>query len=626
MSKRGFDGCIVNWIGKMLSEREISSNLGSSFISVRAVKGCPQGGVLSPLLWSLVVDDLLKQLEAQGFEIIGFADDIVIVVRGKYDHIFSNRMQTALNLVTSWCDKEGLNVNPSKTTVVPFTRKRQISITNLKLKGTLLELSSTVKYLGIHLDSKLNWNLHLEQVIGKATNALWISKKTFGKKWGLKPKMIYWIYTAIVRPRVTYASLIWWPKTNEKLAQKKLEKLQRLAGLSITGAMRSTPTKALDTLLFLLPLHQFVQLEATKSALKVKRTTNLFEGDLRGHLSILKSISINSLITSNSDWMSRRYNFERTFEVINPGRYLWTNGGPELHPGSIVFYTDGSKLNDQVGAGVTGPGINVSIPMGKWPTVFQAEIQAILECCNICLRRNYRYSKICIMSDSQAALNALKSATCSSKLVWECILSLQQLACRNQVKLFWVPGHCGIDGNEQADMLARLGSSHQFIGPEPFCGVSGCSLRMEFKTWEHEKIISNWENTTFARQSKRFIKPNFSNTRKILELSKTDLSTFTGLLTGHCPSRYHMKLIGKLQNDVCRFCDIDTEDSEHLLCRCPAIAVKRIRFFDKGLIEPLDVWRTNPNTVVQFIRAVSPCWDQTHSQGLIIANSSNTST
>lgn len=77
--------------------------------------------------------------------------------------------------------------------------------------------------------------------------------------------------------------------------------------------------------------------------------------------------------------MSRRYNFQRSFQVISAGRNLWENGGPELHPGSIVFYTDGSKLNHQVGAGVTGPGINVSIPMGMWPTVFQAKIQAILE-------------------------------------------------------------------------------------------------------------------------------------------------------------------------------------------------------------------------------------------------------
>ena len=436
--------------------------------------------------------------------------------------------------------------------------------------------------------------------------------------------MIHWIYSAIVRPRITYASLVWWTKTREKGAQDKLEKLQWLATLSITGAMRSTPTKALEALLFMLPLHQFIQLEAEKSALRIKRSLKLFEGDLTGHLGILKTIRINPLVINNEDRMEKRYNFERRFRMFEPERDVWERGGPDLRPGSIIFYTDGSKMNNRVGAGVTGPGIDLSVPMGQWPTVFQAEVQAILECSEICLRRKYRHSNICMMSDSQAALKALKSATCTSKLVWECVQSLQTLGCNNQVDLYWVPGHCGIDGNERADELARLGSSHQFIGPEPFCGLSACSLRMELKAWETLKVESNWTNTFIGRQSKRFITPNVSMTRKILDLSKKDLSTYTGLITGHCPSRYHLKVMKKLQDDTCRVCGMEKEDSEHLLCRCPAIFIKRYKFFERGLLEPSEIWRTNPSTVVRFIRSIIPDW--TNAIGQTITTTSNSDT
>ncbi|XP_053699091.1 uncharacterized protein LOC128746066 [Sabethes cyaneus] len=78
-----------------------------------------------------------------------------------------------------------------------------------------------------------------------------------------------------------------------------------------------------------------------------------------------------------------------------------------------------------------------------------------------------------------AALKALKAAMCNSKLVWECILSLRQLAHKNLVNLYWVPGHCGIEGNEKVDLLARKGSSTRCLGPEPFCGFSSSAIKTE---------------------------------------------------------------------------------------------------------------------------------------------------
>lgn len=132
------------------------------------------------------------------------------------------------------------------------------------MNGVQIQFSEEVKHLGVTLDKKLNWNSHLSKVISKGTNALWVCNKALGKTWGLRPNMVNWIYSAIVRPKISYASLVWWPKTNEVTAQKKLAKLQRLACISMTGAMKSTPSVALDALLNILPLHQFIKLQAAK--------------------------------------------------------------------------------------------------------------------------------------------------------------------------------------------------------------------------------------------------------------------------------------------------------------------------------------------------------------------------
>jgi retron-type reverse transcriptase len=73
--------------------------LGEEQVTVKTTRGCPQGGVLSPLLWSFVIDKLLNDLDRQGFEVIGFADDLVITVRRTNSSILSERMQSALNYV-----------------------------------------------------------------------------------------------------------------------------------------------------------------------------------------------------------------------------------------------------------------------------------------------------------------------------------------------------------------------------------------------------------------------------------------------------------------------------------------------------------------------------------------------
>ena len=70
-----------------------------------------------------------------------------------------------------------------------------------------IEYSSQVKYLALIFDCKLNWNAHLEKVMAKATSSLFIGRRMVGIMWGLKPKMALWIYTAIVRPIVTYARI-----------------------------------------------------------------------------------------------------------------------------------------------------------------------------------------------------------------------------------------------------------------------------------------------------------------------------------------------------------------------------------------------------------------------------------
>jgi ribonuclease HI len=175
------------------------------------------------------------------------------------------------------------------------------------------------------------------------------------------------------------------------------------------------------------------------------------------------------------DVMRPAFNLEPKYRVTMLTREEWNkgNGAPPAVKG-IIWFTDGSKMREGTGAWVYGQSVGrrLSFSIGRYVTVFQAEIHAILACvCEIQLQnRPEKYVSIC--SDSQAALKALQAIRTTSPLVLQCQKALNDISAWHAVGLYWVPGHAGVRGNEIADELARGGSVLGFLGPELALGVS----------------------------------------------------------------------------------------------------------------------------------------------------------
>ena len=123
MITHGVPNVVVERICHMLGNTNLTTNKGNTTLCGTVDSGCPQEGVLSPLLWSLVVVELLHQLSRQGYHPIGYADDILIIVRGQLLEVLFGVMQQALGIVDTCCRKPGLSANPNKTHVVVFTRR-----------------------------------------------------------------------------------------------------------------------------------------------------------------------------------------------------------------------------------------------------------------------------------------------------------------------------------------------------------------------------------------------------------------------------------------------------------------------------------------------------------------------
>jgi hypothetical protein len=59
----------------------------------------------------------------------------------------------------------------------------------------------------------------------------------------------YTVYTSVVKPILTYAASLWWKEASQISVNWKTAHLQRLACVSITGSIHSTPTAALKGIL-----------------------------------------------------------------------------------------------------------------------------------------------------------------------------------------------------------------------------------------------------------------------------------------------------------------------------------------------------------------------------------------
>ena len=437
----------IKWIESMLRNRTLYSSLSDVTVIIKPERGCPQGGVLSPLLWSMVADTPLRLLNNSGFFTIGFADDFFTLVKGKFSDTVSDLSQLAVNVIEKWCKTENLSVNPEKVALVIFTKKTKPG--NFKkptLFGKPINYSTTVKFLGLTLDQKLTWNPHLEIVIQKATFSLFTCKRMLGNTWGISPKMMHWMYSAIVRPMVTYGAQVWYKKVDQLTTQQKLNKLQRLALLMMTGGFKTTPTAAMEVLTGVPPLHLFIKYEALIGNYR-------FSVSDKAELVKITDMNLEKMGSSNdvskikrSDLKTNSYSFQRFHKTSYPSKEEWVTNQIDLKDYEVIWFTDGSKTEHSTGAGLHCKDTEIFVSLGKHASVFQAEVHAIELAISECMKNSYTRKKIAIVSDSQAALKALEGVRVNSKLVWNCKSLLNSLAENNEVNLFWIPGHSGLEG------------------------------------------------------------------------------------------------------------------------------------------------------------------------------------
>ncbi|KAL7726428.1 hypothetical protein ACLKA6_004568 [Drosophila palustris] len=531
----------------------------------------------------LAVTSLLLRLKHTGCNVTAYADDLVLLITGKFLPTISELMENALGLTLRWAEKNGLGANPQKTELVLFTRKTKIESFRLPtLGGTQLKLSKEAKYLGVILDSKLSWKRNSEERMKKALQAFYVCKKTFGKRWGLQPRINYWFYTAVVRPILTYGALVWWEAARTDSHLRYLQKVQRLACLGITGCVRSTPQAALDVILNLDPIGVFLQHSAARSAVRLM-ALSLLKSGAKGHNTILLSVG-HTAVAEEYDYFVQEHKWSDSFTAVIPDRAEWQQETP-LRRNELSFYTDGSKTEEGTAAGVyaSDPAVHLSVRLPDLCSVFQAEIYAVWQAIKLIYTLEGPARNISIYIDSQAAIKALSTNTVKSKLTRNTAAALNQCQ-HHSIRLVWVPGHLEVSGNEMADECARAGSAL----PASCAVVDICKpiqyALSELTRTERATADRHWAAILGCLVSKAlWPRYNPQRTAELLHFNKNRIRLLTGVLTGHCHIGRMAQRYGGPYQDFCRSCgdEEEMESVQHLLCDCPALQRRRNRFLGK---------------------------------------------
>lgn len=311
--------------------------------------------------------------------------------------------------------------------------------------------------------------------------------------------------------------------------------------------------------------------------------------------------------TTLSDFCTPKFIFKKHYLVFFPTRNCWLINRQSFPPNSIVCYTDGSKTDKGTGYGIFNYTTNekVSGSMGQLMTVFQAELTAINICTQNLQDNSILNRSIFICSDSSSALKALYNCKITSKLVFDTQTKLNKLGLNNNLQLLWVPAHCGISGNETADSCAKTGANSSLIGPEPFTGLPWVTTTSKIRLWLQNEISSHWDNLDGHSHSKLFIgKLNKTRSTRLLSFNRKDLRKIVGFLSGNCPVKQRLKLWGLSDDEDCRFCLLEPETAEHLLCYCEALEKKRYYFFETAFPYHTDYHNIDIYSLLRFIKSL----------------------
>ena len=183
--KIGLKGNLPKFISNFLSNRCFRVKVGSSFSDVyEQEQGVPQGSILSPTLFNIKINNIIKCLD-DDVNCSLYVDDFLICYRSKDMKTIETKLQNNLNKIEKWTVENGFKFSMTKTNCVHFCQEHRLHLDPaLKLYNNPIPIVDQAKFLGVIFDKKLSFIPHINTLKVKCQKALNVLKLLSHSDWG----------------------------------------------------------------------------------------------------------------------------------------------------------------------------------------------------------------------------------------------------------------------------------------------------------------------------------------------------------------------------------------------------------------------------------------------------------